>query len=98
MESRIISWDIIALKQFNKAIDYIAKDSVQNAEKVRADFLKKMEGLLKYPERDSPDKYKTFNNGNFRAFELHHYRVSYHAGIDIRIVRVRHTKRKPQYY
>ena len=99
MANRKISWDTQALQQFNAAIKYIARDSVQGAEKVRQDILKKIDRLKTHPAFYNPDKYKRDNNGNFRAFELHHYRVSYYvSSIEIRILRVRHTGMEPKEY
>jgi plasmid stabilization system protein ParE len=99
MTNRKLRWDTIALQQFNKAIDYIAKDSIQNAEKVRKEILQKIEDLPDNPEIYSPDKYKENNNGNYRAFELHRYRIAYYVGKnEIRILRVRHTSREPRNY
>ena len=46
-----------------------------------------------------PDKYKLNNNGLYRAFELHHLRITYYITPDkIRILRVRHTSREPKNY
>ncbi|MBS1605417.1 MAG: type II toxin-antitoxin system RelE/ParE family toxin [Bacteroidetes bacterium] len=99
MANRKIGWDRRALKQFNKAILYIAEDSVQNAETVSAEIISSIEGLLDRPEKYPPDKYKLENDGNYRAFELHRIRVAYYVGVDvIRILRVRHTSREPQGY
>jgi plasmid stabilization system protein ParE len=99
MENRRISWDIQALKQFNKSILYIAEDSVQNAEKVRFEILEKIEEITLHPENHPPDKYKTNNNGHYRAFELYRLRVAYYVFPDvIRILRVRHTSREPLPY
>lgn len=99
MVSRSISWSKEAFRQFNKAIDYIAHDSLQNAEKVRADILTTIITLLTHPEKYSPDKYKVDNDGNFRAFELHKYRIAYHVSpTEIRILRVRHTSMEPRLY
>ncbi len=43
------------------------------------------------------DKYKTGNDGSYRAFELHYYRVSYRImNYEIKIVRVRHTSMIPK--
>ena len=36
MENRAIIWDRVALKEFVAAIEYIARDSIQNAEIVRS--------------------------------------------------------------
>ena len=99
MTSRKISWNKLALIQFNKAIEFIAEDSIQNAEKVRVDILQKIEEIPSLPEKYPPDKYKLDNNGNYRAFELYHYRIAYYiAPLEIRILRVRHTSREPLSY
>jgi plasmid stabilization system protein ParE len=99
MANRKISWDTQALQQFNAAINYIARDSLQGAEKVRKDILKKVDRLQMHPTLYNPDKYKKNNDGNFRAFELYHYRVSYYvSSIEIRILRVRHTSMEPKEY
>ena len=58
MANRKISWDVASLYYFNKAIEFIAKDSVQNAEKVRLQILETIEKLSGHPEMYAPDKYK----------------------------------------
>jgi len=89
MANRKIGWDRYALRQFNKAILYIAEDSIKNAETVSADIIAKIEETLTHPEKYPPDRYKLENDGNYRAFELHRLRVAYFIGIDsIRILRV----------
>ena len=50
MANRRISWDKQALQQCNKAILYIAKDSIQNAENVRTEIIEKVEALIDRPE------------------------------------------------
>ena len=99
MANRKISWDIGALKEFEQGIDYIAGSSVQNAEKVRQEIVNRIEQLLDNPERHAPDKFKINNDGNYRAFELHRYRISYFVAInEIRILQIRHTGREPKSY
>lgn len=99
MEDRIVRWSKAALKQFEEAIIFIAKDSVQNALKVEMDILSKIKSLSRNPEIYSLDKFKTDNDGNYRAFELHKYRVSYKiTSRIILIVRIRHTSRLPKLY
>lgn len=94
-----IKWNNRAISQLDEAIEYIAMDSKVNAEKVKKDILLTIDGLLQYPEKFNPDKYKAKNDGTFRAFELHHYRVSYRfKGTEIRIIRIRHTKMNPPEY
>jgi len=95
----VIRWNRRAINQFDNAIVYIENDSLVNAEKFKKDILHKIDGLLKYPGKYFPDKYKTNNDGSFRAFELHHYRVSYrYKDNEIRIIRIRHTKMNPLIY
>jgi plasmid stabilization system protein ParE len=89
----------VAAKQFEVAIKYISADSIQNAEKVRKEILEKIEKLILHPEIYSPDKYKTNNDGSYRAFELHRYRIAYRVlENEIFILRVRHTSREPKKY
>ena len=95
----MIKWNKKAIRQFDEAIEYINKHSPSNGEKVKKEMLLKIDTLLKYPEHYAPDKYKTKNDGSFRAFELHHYRISYrYKSDDIRIIRIRHTKMNPLGY
>jgi plasmid stabilization system protein ParE len=99
MGNKSISWSVKALKQFGDAIEYILQDSVQNAEKVRFEILKKIDSLPQYPEIYAPDKYKNQNDGSYRAFELHRYRITYRiSSKEIRIIRVRHTSMEPISY
>jgi plasmid stabilization system protein ParE len=99
MTSRKLNWDKVALYEFNAAISYISKRSIQNADKVKTDILKKVDGLVMHPETHTIDKYKQNNDGNFRAFELHRYRIAYYISLtEIRILRVRHTSMEPKNY
>lgn len=94
-----IKWNKQALKQFDQAIEYIEEDSPRNAAKVSKDILLKITQLAEHPESHHPDKYKTNNDGCFRAFEIHRYRISYrYVQKEVRIIRVRHTKMNPLKY
>jgi plasmid stabilization system protein ParE len=95
----IIKWNKRAFSELIKAIEYIENDSPQNAEKVKEDIFTTINKLLTHPDFFAPDKYKLNNDGSFRAFELHSYRIVYRAlKNEIRIIRVRHTKRNPSKY
>lgn len=99
MAIRRISWDKQALHYFRDTIRYIRQDSPQNAEKVKKDLLEKISELSYQSESHNPDKYKLNNNGNYRAFELHHLRVSYLIKEDeIVIARIRSTHQQPLDY
>src|SRR4051794_12982411 len=97
--ARSIKWNKKAIDQFEKAISYIEEDSIANADKFKVDILSRIDGLLNQPEMFSVDKFKVNNDGTFRAFELHSYRISYrYKNDEIRIIRVRHTKMNPIRY
>ncbi|MBL7702026.1 MAG: type II toxin-antitoxin system RelE/ParE family toxin [Ferruginibacter sp.] len=97
--SLIIKWNKSAINQLIKAVEYIEEDSPQNAEKVRNNILLEISKLTAHPEKYNPDKYHVNNDGSFRAFELHRYRISYrYTKNEIRIIRIRHTKRNPKNY
>jgi plasmid stabilization system protein ParE len=74
MTKRRIQWDQQSLHLFNDAVKYIKLKSPQNAAKVKDDVLAKVRELADRPEVHPPDKYKLNNSGNYRVFELHHYR------------------------
>jgi plasmid stabilization system protein ParE len=99
VKKRKITWDKQALYNFRDAILYIRKDSPKNADKVKKELLEKINELSKRPEIHAADKYKVNNNGNYRAFELHRFRVGYLVKDDeIIIARVRKTDQEPLGY
>ena len=92
-----IVWDKNAVKYLKSAIEFIRKDSPQNAEKVKKDILESIITLADNPERNPPDKYRTNNDGSFRAFELYKFRITYYiSNKEIRIIRIRHTSQEPK--
>ena len=99
MEKRKINWDKQSLTYFQKAIKYIQKDSPQNADKVKREILEKISELSKRPEIHNPDKYKINNPGNYRAFELHRFRMGYLVKEkEIIVARIRNTNQEPLEY
>lgn len=92
----VIVWQKLALKQLNKGYNYIKKESPQTAKKVREDIFDKVEHLKYNPKIYPLDKYRKNNDGTIRAFEVYSYRIAYQiTKYEIRILRVRHTKREP---
>lgn len=92
-------WSKRAQIELAKAYQYIYDDSPKNAAKVRDEIIDTTIELPRHPEFYPLDKYKKNNNGSWRAFELHRYRISYRVmKNEIRIVRLRHTSRSPQFY
>ena len=99
MKKRKIQWDKETLDLFKAAIKYIRSKSFQNADSVKADILAKVSELAEKPEIHPPDKYKKDNDGRYRAFELHRYRISYLVKeTEIIIARFRHTSLEPGTY
>jgi plasmid stabilization system protein ParE len=94
-----IIWDKEAKAQLRNAYNEILKESYQGAVTVRDGILDTVDKITEQPYRYPADKFKTNNTGNYRAFELHNYRVAYRVtDEDIRILRVRHVKREPLEY
>jgi plasmid stabilization system protein ParE len=99
VKGKPVIWPPTARRQLQEAFKYIRKDSLQNAEMVKRDILASTHQLAITPDMHRPDKYKNANDGNFRVYELHHYRIAYHIGAtEITIVRVRHTSMEPLEY
>jgi len=70
-------WSKRASTELRKAYLYILLDSLQNAEMVRDELIDATINLAKHPEKFPLDKFKTGNDGTWRALEMHHYRISY---------------------
>jgi plasmid stabilization system protein ParE len=89
-------WSKRARMELHLAYEYILQDSPQNAVKVRNEIIETTIKLSEHPEKHPPDKYKKSNDGNWRAFEIYHFRVTYRVmQNEIRIVRMRQTSRTP---
>jgi plasmid stabilization system protein ParE len=94
-----VRWPLMAQKQLEKAYRFVLADSYQNAEKVKNEILLSTRKLAANPEMFPPDKYRKNNDGSFRAYELHRYRIAYRVTKnEIIIVRVRHTSMEPKQY
>lgn len=95
----VVVWSNSAKAELKKAFEYIALDSLQNAQIVRDNLIDATIELVENPEKHPLDKFKTENDGTWRACEVCHYRVSYRIlKNEIRIVRMRHTSRSPLTY
>lgn len=95
----VVVWSNSAKAALKKVYEYIALDSLQNAQMVRDELIDLTIHLSNHPEKHPADLYKTNNDGSWRAFEKHHYRVSYRiTEKQIRIIRVRHTSKNPLKY
>lgn len=93
-----IQWGKRAEKQFLEAIEYNKKDSDQNAQRVGRTILAVINSISENPEKFGLEKYKQPNDGTYRYFNKYHYRISFRVQTTfIKIIRVRHQKRKPTF-
>jgi len=96
---RKIVWDIYALNEFEKIIDYIKKDSPLAAKKVKSEIFEIIKKLPSNPLMFAKDALKENNDGSYRAFFAFSYRIAYKITEDcILILRIRHTSREPEQY
>ncbi|HVB04581.1 MAG TPA: type II toxin-antitoxin system RelE/ParE family toxin [Chitinophagaceae bacterium] len=94
-----VVWTTPSQQHIRAAWKYISNDSPKNARKVIEDIITAAEKAIDNPEFYPPDKYKTNNDGSYRAFEKHGYRIVYRYTKNIvRVLRVRHTKMEPKHY
>ena len=99
VKKRKVIWPDFSKQQLRKAYDHIKKDSLQNADKVRKAIVKSTTDLVDHPNKHPVDKFRSDNDGTFRAYELYHYRIAYQVTeTEIIIVRVRHTSMEPVQY
>lgn len=94
-----IVWTKRSMLHLKQIHDYISEKSTQNAAKVIEDIFNEMNKAVANPEIYNADKFKTNNDGSYRSFEKHHYRVTYrfHQNV-IRVLRIRHTSMEPKLY
>ncbi|MGH2643572.1 MAG: type II toxin-antitoxin system RelE/ParE family toxin [Chitinophagaceae bacterium] len=98
-ESYQVVWTKPAQKEMKQAFDYISKDSIKNAEKVITTIAAMVDKASDNPQIYPPDKFKIDNDGSYRAFEKHRYRIAYRFSNKVlRVLRVRHTSREPLQY
>ncbi len=91
-----IVWTVNAQKQIKQIFEHIEQESPKNAVRVVEDIVLAVYQSIDNPEIYPSDKYKLDNDGSYRAFERHRYRISYRFSNNIvRVLRVRHTSMKP---
>jgi len=94
-----VTWTRYARVQLKEVYNYVKGDSVVNAEKVRKRIFAATSSLSLHPKKYPADKDRINNDGNFRAFIVYRYRISYQIQeAEILILRVRHTSMEPLPY
>jgi len=93
----IIKWNKLAVEQLMEAILYLEKNDFSDlAKTIETEILTKIKSLPQHPQIYQPDRMKKSNDGTFYAFEIDNYRISYRVIKDeIRILRIRHSSRRP---
>ncbi|TDO70460.1 plasmid stabilization system protein ParE [Flavobacterium chryseum] len=98
MEKEII-WSNTAQNQLKKIYFYLVKQSknIQTPNKVVSAIHSSVTILQTNWEIYELDEMKKSNDGNYRAFEIYNYRISYKiTPNEIQILRIRHTSRNPK--
>lgn len=81
------------------AYKYILENSPKNAFMVIESIANAVYKAIKNPEFYNPEKYKINNDGSYRAFEKHYFRISYRFTKNvIRVLKVKNTKMNPRNY
>jgi plasmid stabilization system protein ParE len=85
--------------ELRNIIYYIKSESGNTTTKLKTEILDTFKELAKNPERYPLDRFKLDNDGSYRAYEIYHLRMSYQISeFQIRVLRIRHTKRSPLGY
>ena len=98
-EETAVIWHKNANKNFRKIIEYLSEESFSAAQIVSNAILEEIGKLPSNPRSKPPDRFKKNNNGNFRAFLVYSYRISYFTDDNvIYILRIRHSSQEPWEY
>ena len=92
-----IKWNKLAVKQLLEIIQYLEDNGlIDYAEKIEIKILSKIKSIPNHPDTFQKDRLKKNNDASFFAFEIDHYRISFRkTNKEIRILRVRHSSRRP---
>jgi plasmid stabilization system protein ParE len=98
-EKTKVVWSHQAKTELRLAWEFISLTSPEYARKLVHDITATTNGLLENPTRYPPDRFRIGNHGDFRAFEIHQYRIAYQiTKAQIKILRLRHVRQKPLEY
>ncbi len=99
IDSRKIIWDKQAYKHLKEIYDYVKKDSLSGAQKIKTEIYAAIERLPANPYQFTEDPLKSNNDGSYRVFFIYSYRISYRiTETAILIFRIRHTSREPKLF
>jgi len=99
------TWKVVIPRKvrsdLKEVYEYLLEESQspELANRIRGEIVDRIRDLEINPHVYEPDRFRLKNDGTYRAFEKHTYRVSYRIiGHTIRIVRVRYARKKPLDY
>ena len=92
-----IKWSKIALRQFIEILEYLEENKdFTYSEKLENNILTSIKLIPKNPKIYQSDRIKINNDGSFFAYHIDSYRISFRIiKNEIRILRIRHTSRRP---
>lgn len=92
-----IKWSKIAVRQFIEILEYLEENyQYSYSDRLEHDILTSIKFLQYNPKIYQLDRIKINNDGSFFSFNVDSYRISFRIIKDeIRILRIRHTSRKP---
>jgi addiction module RelE/StbE family toxin len=91
-----VIWSDMAKDELREAYKHIKKDSEKNAKIVRDKIAASTRVLSRGTEIYKADELKQSNKGDYRAYVIYNYRITYKIGDSrIEIIRVRHTSKEP---
>ncbi len=97
MEEITVIWTETSRKQLEEIYLYIAEESIIQADRIFTKLVNSTSLLNKYPFKYPADKYKLNNKGDYRAYEIYHFRITYRIVQSvIYIVRIRSTYQNPE--
>lgn len=96
MKKKKVIWSDRAKASLKEHYDYIKKDSVPAAKKVKSELIHASKNLSSNPEKYQLDEYYPDNPGNVRRFFRWSYRIVYQVNEQtIDILNVLHTSQEP---
>ena len=94
-----VEWHPEAKVHFIEILKYLQQESEMSVSIVGNAILDTIERLVIHPYANPLDRFKKHNDGNYRAYMVYRYRISYYVdGETIYILRIRHTSREPLEY
>lgn len=91
-----IRWDRLAKYSLDEIYNYIGKDSLQNARKVKKGLVKLAGSLSDFPEKYSKEEFLADEPENYRSVNKWNYKIIYEVTEEaIIIVDIFHTRQSP---